>query len=444
MVTKNAEETVQGLHSILAKLSYVGDEDPEVEKLSMVGGYLWLITYGMQYITISRALPPSEPNSAGSLVDPDPDEIQFHPNPRLNTRIMETHQAYEEIARIVQEWVLLTMDFLRRMKDLRQNGAQLVRILQNRFRFKKNPFKNCPEVKPLELTPKKAVVRGVDQPQASVSLVNTRHVAPKQASTLSRKSQFQLDRTVQNQSLRVHWSPVVVLVQAMPGGRWDIFSSLETPEKVELIAMFIQEPLRLLNSCTKTFKRSIAPSDVVEQPDSERSSSIVEVTCGLLHFTTSTKFQNMRLSPAELDSFGKTVDDFWLTVDTLHEKSLQVSRLVSETRDIVRSCYIYSDNFYNWNLKSFDVFEHPKQSTEQEERMKRFVTDVIGTKDVVDVAKFYSIADFTTSHYQYVLQQNPVSSHGVALKLESWDDFKNEVSPTHVKVIDILPMHIVE
>lgn len=419
MVTANAEETIQGLQSIMSKLAFKDDADPEVQKLSVIGGYLWLITYGMQYITISHPILSADPSMTGTEVPEHEEELQFHLNTRSNIGIRDTREAYEDIGETVQEWVPLALQFVRRAKELRVSGAELVKLLHQRFKFTKNPFKEHPEFRPPETAHRHVPVAPYLN---TVEVPVSRDTAEK-----SKLDTLEQERGLLNQSLKIQWSPVVVLVQAMPGGPWDVFSSLDATEKVELIAMFAQEPLRLLNYLFKTYKRCTAFSDVVEQPDSARLSSIMEVTCGLLHFTSSSKYKKLKLSVAEVETLGMEVEKFWASVDTLYELGLRVSKLVNETRDIVRSCYIYSDNFYNWNLKSFDLFGPPKQSSEQEYRMKKFINNVVGATDVVDVAKFYSIADFTTSRYQYVLQQNPVSSRGVALKLESWDDPKNEV-----------------
>ena len=115
------------------------------------------------------------------------------------------------------------------------------------------------------------------------------------------------------------------------------------------------------------------------------------------------------------------VEDFWFTMDQLYELSVEIQRLVQETRDVVRICYVYATHFYQWKLASYDTFD-PKTKTKEhkanQKQMKAALGKILGQRRFSDAAMFISLADFTSSIYQKVAQNHNYSTTGYSLKLK--------------------------
>lgn len=123
----------------------------------------------------------------------------------------------------------------------------------------------------------------------------------------------------------------------------------------------------------------------------------------------------------ELETIQTTVEDFWFHMDNLYELSYELTRFITETRDIIKTCYVYATHFYQWKLVNFETFD-PKATTKEfknkQKQMKTFLAKFLGQRRFSDAAMFISLADFTSSIYQHVAEQHQFETNGYAIKLE--------------------------
>jgi hypothetical protein len=191
--------------------------------------------------------------------------------------------------------------------------------------------------------------------------------------------------------------------------------------RLGIFVTFLEEPLSLIRKTADEFRRAADYVNKVDQPGQIRSSNLLELTNGMLIFMNKYINTNRKNSATELhESEGllESLEEFWFSIDNLYDAAYGMVKIVSESRDIVRTCYVYTINFYKWNLRPFDSFDPSLKAEEKNQKSaEKFVSKLLGNRNFVDVALFLSLADFTTSPYQNVVQAHPLHSQGMTLKL---------------------------
>ncbi|XP_035710481.1 uncharacterized protein LOC118436455 [Folsomia candida] len=130
----------------------------------------------------------------------------------------------------------------------------------------------------------------------------------------------------------------------------------------------------------------------------------------------------------------RLLSDLWFSADILYEEATRLVRIVRETRDILRTCYVYADIFYKLGLPSYDDFlvqqgqisaTRPGRNSNRPQQhnastVKTAWDKFIGGdgRKLSDLAEMLVMADFSTSPYQQILQVRPVEAENMVMKLE--------------------------
>jgi len=133
-------------------------------------------------------------------------------------------------------------------------------------------------------------------------------------------------------------------------------------------------------------------------------------------------------TPDETDNMAKLVSEYWYSVDLLHEEVCILLRVVHETRDIIRGCYVYTGTFYKWELPTYDAFltnvdtikrqgGSQTLTTIKEAWDKYLVKDGTDARKLADSMAILLMMDFSTSAYQTILQSRTIECDGIFMKL---------------------------
>ena len=209
---------------------------------------------------------------------------------------------------------------------------------------------------------------------------------------------------------------------------WVSYCSLQLDTKLQVFISFLEESRNLLKNSIKGFETSAELVNKIKQPGEIRPSNLLELSLGMLRFIS--KYDkskeskhpttNTNTNPkADAEEVLGIVEHFWFTLDTLYDAASSLLSIVSETREIIQTCYVYTTNFYNWELENLDSFAPDlKIDDERRKKVDRFMAKVLGKQKFVEVARFLSLTDFKSSPYQTLVQDDPIITQGMSLKLK--------------------------
>jgi len=117
----------------------------------------------------------------------------------------------------------------------------------------------------------------------------------------------------------------------------------------------------------------------------------------------------------------ETVEALWYTQDAVDEAAFELHNIVKESRNIIRTCYVYILNLHKWKLSRFESLAPRRLGPaiqKYQKRINRFVAKLISAQKLENVAMFLSYTEFSTSPYQNLVQEQGISSQGNSLKLQ--------------------------
>jgi hypothetical protein len=203
MATGNVGLCLPILNELLPSLSYSTARNPEFQKLSRIGGHLWLLTYAIQHLI--------DPAKVAS----DEDDSYYSTNADLSIGIGNISALLQDLAAATQALLPLTETFFTNAKGLREAAVEIVKKVKKQYTFSRDPFQHKlhPEVK-------------VKCPRSrtNVKLAKALHSDKvrhnqTQAEPSSDTTQVS-DRVIQDLTLEVQWSTLTILVQGM-ASLWD-------------------------------------------------------------------------------------------------------------------------------------------------------------------------------------------------------------------------------
>ncbi|OXA51016.1 hypothetical protein Fcan01_14115, partial [Folsomia candida] len=208
-------------------------------------------------------------------------------------------------------------------------------------------------------------------------------------------------------AFHLNWTPLAVMIKSKKMSvPYQEFGGLILPEKLHWFKVFANHVV-----------------DMVELEAEDMHVVAGQLSC--IHISNSNPTPTTGSSSAGGDEsqsqyLVRLLSDLWFSADILYEEATRLVRIVRETRDILRTCYVYADIFYKLGLPSYDDFlvqqgqisaTRPGRNSNRPQQhnastVKTAWDKFIGGdgRKLSDLAEMLVMADFSTSPYQQILQ----------------------------------------
>lgn len=373
--TKVLSKSISTVKALIQKLSYWESIKPGTDGLSVIGGYMWLLSFACQHLI---------------------DCPNFKDHYRMQVHVADVKEKYQELGQAAELFTELAESFHQNTFHMRGDGLLILKRLTKRWSIseEKNPLHIRPETLKNIPRPRKRLGIGLDST---------------------------IDTDDDDDVFSVKWTPLTVFIQMSSKQPPKPFGKLHPQDRVTIFRKFLQctldkvemaaEDLTLISNQIASI--GLESNKVMEGRD---------ITYAMLSFSKS-KNVPKTLSDNDRKKMIFLLNEFWYSLDVLQENVYILLRLVQETRDIIRTCYVYTDLFYKWNMPNYDSFI-PKNKMKQPRISKEHAKDILhkighpmGNKKLSETTSIMSLMDFSSSIYQGVLQEIPIQCDEMLLRL---------------------------
>ncbi|ODM97778.1 hypothetical protein Ocin01_08904 [Orchesella cincta] len=374
---------IPSVKALIQKLSYWESVKPGTDGLSVIGGYIWILSFAFQHLIDS-------PNQ-GSFM--------------MLTNIKDIKEKYQELGQAGELFIELAEAFHQHTHHMRADALQILKRLTKRWSFSEenNPLKVRPEGLRAIPRPRKRLGLGLDSP---------------------------IDGDDDDDVFSVKWSPLTVVIKAAPDKSQKPFSRLHPQDRVTVFLKFLQCTLDKVEMIAEDLTVTSNQIGVISV-EGDKKMHGREITTAMLAFSKGNNVPKS-LKNADRKRVVLMLNEFWYSLDVLNENVYILVRLVQETRDIIRTCYVYTDIFYKWHMPNYDSFIPGSRvghggSKPSSFQAKEILNKLGGPphKKLSETTSIMALMDFSSSIYQGVVQEIPAQCEGMTLRLRT-----NEIDPT--------------
>lgn len=358
--------------ALIQKLSYWESIKPGTDGLSVIGGYMWLLSFSCQHLIDC-------PNAKNAFM--------------MQTHVVDIKEKYQELGQAGELFLDLTESFHQNTHKMRSDALTVLKRLTKRWKFTedRNPLCVRPEAIRSIPRPRRRLGTGLDSP-------------------------FDVDD--EDDVFSVKWSPLTVFVQLPNATAPQMFGRLHPEDRLAIFRKFLQCALDRVEMAAEDLTVINTQIEEMEMGNSEKHGGR-QITLAMVNFSKSRSVP-LSLAEGDMQRIIVLLNEFWYSLDVLHENVYMLLRLVQETRDIIRTCYVYSDIFYKWYMPSYDTFmsKHKKfVGRSGWPGSKEFLNKLGNSKNLSDTLNIVSLMDFSSSIYQGVVQEIPIQCEGMTLRL---------------------------
>ncbi|CAL8113924.1 unnamed protein product [Orchesella dallaii] len=381
--TRCFSKSIASVKALIQKLSYWESVKPGTDGLSVIGGYMWILSFAYQHLIDS-------PNQ-GSFI--------------MQTNIKTIKEKYQEVGQAGELFIELAEAFHQNTHHMRADALQILKRLTKRWSFSEenNPLQVRPEGLKAIPRPRKRLGLGLDSP---------------------------IDRDDDDDVFSVKWSPLIVVIKTKPEDSPKPFSRLHPQDRVNIFSKYLQCTLDKVEMVAEDLTVTSNQIEVISV-DKDKNMHGREIISAMLAFSKGNNVPKS-LKNADRKRVVLMLNEFWYSLDVLNENVYILVRLVQETRDIIRTCYVYTDIFYKWHMPNYDSFvpgSRGRQTgiTNPSFQAKEILHKIGGPlhKKLSETTSIMALMDFSSSIYQGVVQEIPVQCEGMTLRLRT-----NEIDPT--------------
>jgi len=331
---------------------------------------MWLLVYAVQLII---------------------DETNIDKKDELPQTVAEISLTFQEICQGVEKFLEITEALHSYVHKFRAGALQIVKKCMKKWCLSDfDPFKTHPEQKVMKSRPKRHIGRGLDEDDDEVLL-------------------------------QVECATMTVMIRT-PMSSWTVFSTVRPMEKVIIYNKFLRSTFLMVETIAEDLASISQKLSSVDLEEGLRAASS-DLVAIIIQFTKTFSPNEQNMSPENYSKCKKTLKDFWEAVDQLHDEVHSLLVLAQETRDICRTCYVHLDQFYKWNLPSYDIFLSQGQRKRNSRQSTQFGMKELWGKFTNQEQKnttslhFLSLMDFHSSIYQTVLAKHTIECDKMYMKV---------------------------
>lgn len=310
----------------------------------------------------------------------------------MQAHLIDVKEKYQELAQAAELFIELAENFHDNTYYMRADALLILKRLTKRWgileennplRVRPEPLKNIPR-------PRKRLGTGLDTP---------------------------IDLEDEDDVFSVKWSPLTVFIQMPEEKYYQPFGRMHPQDRITVFQKFLQCTLDKVEMAAEDLTELSSHISAIELEPGQLMDGR-DMTLAMLGFA---KGKNVPKSLVDKEKrrYVVILNEFWYSLDVLHENAYILQRLVQETRDIIRTCYVYSDIFYKWHMPHYDTFipkNRQKSSTTPAKDLLQRISSGI-TKKLSETTSIMSLMDFSSSIYQGVLQEIPIKCEDMVLRL---------------------------
>jgi len=372
--TESFSRSIASTKAIIQKLSYWESVKSGMDGLSVIGGDLWILSFACQHLIDSSIS--QEPNQYS---------MQAH--------LADVRGSYQELGQAGEMFLDLAQNFNGEIHHLRNDALLVLKRLVKKWSIPK-------ELNPLHIRPEEA-----------------KHI-PRPRRRLGSGLEGSADVDDDDDVFSVKWSPLIVTIQLPDQEQVRHYGRMHPQDRMTVFRKFMRGTMYKVEMSAEDL--ALVSQQVSEvQVDDSLNLSGRQITQSMLGFTKG-NYMPRELLESERKILVFILNEFWYSVDVLHENVYVLMRLVQETRDIIRTCYVYADLFYKWHMPSYDGFiSKKKHATGTSKDIFVKIAPKSKTNKLATESNILSLMDFSSSIYQGVVQGIPVQCEGMQLRLRT-------------------------